>query len=249
MANLNLVQAINLALIQEMERDERVLLLGEDVGINGGVFRVTEGLHKQAIEDFKKTNKDWAESAGKIEEEVFAKIKAAGNYTEEEARMLAQWHRDTAVVLASRFGMTPEQFNAKFGLSIESAYTPEQQAPAQGSFEQAQIAKMDSDYMAAVESGNVVEQQRMVDEATSSPGWYTAQHGTPTKQKISVFGNRGGLTGAESAKKAFFFSDRSGVTDTYRLFKRGVPNEEVINKWIDGLSPKELMQVLWLEKI
>jgi len=198
---------------------------------------------KQEIEDFKKTNKDWAESAGKIEEAVFAKIKAAGNYTEEEARMLAQWHRDTAVVLASRFGMTPEQFNAKFGLSIESAYTPAQQAPAQGSFEQAQIAKMDSDYMAAVESGDVVEQQRMVDEATSSPGWYTAQHGTPTKQKISVFGNRGGLTGAESAKKAFFFSDRSGVTDTYRLFKRGVPNEEVINKWIDGLSPKELMQV------
>ncbi|MSQ89866.1 MAG: alpha-ketoacid dehydrogenase subunit beta [Phycisphaerales bacterium] len=47
MANLNLVQAINLALIQEMERDERVLLLGEDVGPNGGVFRVTEGLHKR----------------------------------------------------------------------------------------------------------------------------------------------------------------------------------------------------------
>ncbi len=45
MANLNLVQAINLALIQEMERDERVLILGEDVGVNGGVFRVTEGLH------------------------------------------------------------------------------------------------------------------------------------------------------------------------------------------------------------
>ncbi|GDY05684.1 2-oxoisovalerate dehydrogenase subunit beta [Phycisphaerae bacterium] len=45
MANLNLVQAINLALIQEMEKDDRVLLLGEDVGINGGVFRVTEGLH------------------------------------------------------------------------------------------------------------------------------------------------------------------------------------------------------------
>ena len=47
MANLTLVQAINLALIQEMERDERVLLLGEDVGANGGVFRVTEGLHKR----------------------------------------------------------------------------------------------------------------------------------------------------------------------------------------------------------
>ena len=47
MANLNMVQAINLALIQEMEKDGRVLLLGEDVGANGGVFRVTEGLQKR----------------------------------------------------------------------------------------------------------------------------------------------------------------------------------------------------------
>ena len=47
MANLNMVQAINLALIQEMEKDPRVLLLGEDVGANGGVFRVTEGLQKR----------------------------------------------------------------------------------------------------------------------------------------------------------------------------------------------------------
>jgi pyruvate dehydrogenase E1 component beta subunit len=47
MANLTLVQAINLALIQEMEEDDRVILLGEDVGANGGVFRVTEGLHQR----------------------------------------------------------------------------------------------------------------------------------------------------------------------------------------------------------
>ncbi len=47
MANLTLVQAINLALIQEMENDDRVIVLGEDVGVNGGVFRVTEGLHKR----------------------------------------------------------------------------------------------------------------------------------------------------------------------------------------------------------
>ena len=47
MANLTLVQAINLALIQEMERDDRVMIMGEDVGLNGGVFRVTEGLHKR----------------------------------------------------------------------------------------------------------------------------------------------------------------------------------------------------------
>ncbi|MHC5023357.1 MAG: alpha-ketoacid dehydrogenase subunit beta [Planctomycetota bacterium] len=47
MANLTLVQAINLALIQEMEKDDRVIVLGEDVGLNGGVFRVTEGLFKR----------------------------------------------------------------------------------------------------------------------------------------------------------------------------------------------------------
>jgi len=41
---LNMVQAINLALKQEMEKDPTVIILGEDVGKNGGVFRVTEGL-------------------------------------------------------------------------------------------------------------------------------------------------------------------------------------------------------------
>ncbi len=51
MANLTLVQAINLALAQEMEKDDRVLLLGEDVGANGGVFRVTEGLHERFGDD------------------------------------------------------------------------------------------------------------------------------------------------------------------------------------------------------
>jgi pyruvate dehydrogenase E1 component beta subunit len=41
---LNMVQAINLALKEEMQRDERVVILGEDVGKDGGVFRITEGL-------------------------------------------------------------------------------------------------------------------------------------------------------------------------------------------------------------
>jgi pyruvate dehydrogenase E1 component beta subunit len=44
---LTLVDAINEALYQEMERDERVVCLGEDVGLNGGVFRVTEGLQQR----------------------------------------------------------------------------------------------------------------------------------------------------------------------------------------------------------
>jgi pyruvate dehydrogenase E1 component beta subunit len=48
---LNMVQAINQALLQEMERDERVIVLGEDVGKNGGVFRVTEGLWQRFGEE------------------------------------------------------------------------------------------------------------------------------------------------------------------------------------------------------
>ena len=44
MPQLNMVQAINLALHEEMERDPDVVLLGEDVGKDGGVFRVSEGL-------------------------------------------------------------------------------------------------------------------------------------------------------------------------------------------------------------
>ena len=44
MAKLNLVQAINQALSQEMEADRDVIILGEDVAKDGGVFRVTQGL-------------------------------------------------------------------------------------------------------------------------------------------------------------------------------------------------------------
>lgn len=44
MANITLLQAINQALREEMRRDDRVIVLGEDVGKNGGVFRATDGL-------------------------------------------------------------------------------------------------------------------------------------------------------------------------------------------------------------
>lgn len=47
MAKLTLIQAINLALKEEMARDPTVLVMGEDVGKDGGVFRATEGLIEQ----------------------------------------------------------------------------------------------------------------------------------------------------------------------------------------------------------
>jgi len=47
MAKLNMVEGLNLALQEEMERDGRVVLFGEDVGKEGGVFRVTDGLQEK----------------------------------------------------------------------------------------------------------------------------------------------------------------------------------------------------------
>ena len=44
MADVALVEAVTMALAYELERDPSVVILGEDVGINGGVFRATSGL-------------------------------------------------------------------------------------------------------------------------------------------------------------------------------------------------------------
>jgi 2-oxoisovalerate dehydrogenase E1 component beta subunit len=51
MTEMNMVQAINDALRTEMRRDERVVVLGEDVGKVGGVFRVTQGLQDEFGEE------------------------------------------------------------------------------------------------------------------------------------------------------------------------------------------------------
>ena len=47
MVEMNMVDAINSALDNEMKRDEDIVLLGEDIGEDGGVFRVTDGLAKK----------------------------------------------------------------------------------------------------------------------------------------------------------------------------------------------------------
>jgi 2-oxoisovalerate dehydrogenase E1 component beta subunit len=47
MALKTLIEAVNEALHEEMERDPSVIVLGEDVGLHGGVFRATDGLQRQ----------------------------------------------------------------------------------------------------------------------------------------------------------------------------------------------------------
>jgi 2-oxoisovalerate dehydrogenase E1 component subunit beta len=47
MAKVTLIEAITMAMAHEMEADRSVVVLGEDVGVNGGVFRATAGLQQQ----------------------------------------------------------------------------------------------------------------------------------------------------------------------------------------------------------
>jgi pyruvate dehydrogenase E1 component beta subunit len=51
MAQMTMIQAINDALRIELKNDPNVLIFGEDVGVNGGVFRATEGLQAEFGED------------------------------------------------------------------------------------------------------------------------------------------------------------------------------------------------------
>lgn len=47
MARITLIEAVTMALAWEMEHDDNVVVLGEDVGVNGGVFRATAGLQQR----------------------------------------------------------------------------------------------------------------------------------------------------------------------------------------------------------
>lgn len=47
MTEMTMVESLNMALRQEMADDDSVLVMGEDVGEDGGIFRVTEGLHEE----------------------------------------------------------------------------------------------------------------------------------------------------------------------------------------------------------
>ena len=51
MADLSIIEAINLALAHELQADPDVIVLGEDIGKNGGVFRATLGLQQRFGED------------------------------------------------------------------------------------------------------------------------------------------------------------------------------------------------------
>jgi 2-oxoisovalerate dehydrogenase E1 component beta subunit len=51
MAEVSLIDALTMAMAWELEHDPRVVILGEDVGINGGVFRATAGLQQRFGDD------------------------------------------------------------------------------------------------------------------------------------------------------------------------------------------------------
>src|SRR4029453_14924277 len=51
MTSITLVKGLNMGLRKALENDQKVVIMGEDVGKHGGVFRVTDGLQKDFGED------------------------------------------------------------------------------------------------------------------------------------------------------------------------------------------------------
>src|SRR4030095_13184117 len=51
MTAITLVKGLNMGLRKALENDQKVVIMGEDVGKHGGVFRVTDGLQKDFGED------------------------------------------------------------------------------------------------------------------------------------------------------------------------------------------------------
>jgi 2-oxoisovalerate dehydrogenase E1 component beta subunit len=51
MAVISYIDAVTMAIREEMERDSKVFVLGEDVGVKGGVFKATQGLYEQFGEE------------------------------------------------------------------------------------------------------------------------------------------------------------------------------------------------------
>ena len=49
MANMNMIQSLNSALDNMLEKDPNVIVFGEDVGYFGGVFRTTDGLQELSL--------------------------------------------------------------------------------------------------------------------------------------------------------------------------------------------------------
>lgn len=47
MTEMTLIEAVRQAMDEELARDERVFIVGEDVGPRGGVFRATQGLYEK----------------------------------------------------------------------------------------------------------------------------------------------------------------------------------------------------------
>ena len=136
---------------------------------------------QKKIAEQNKTIEGFEKSAREVFDMVEKQLIAAGR-SKAEAEMGATLAQAMVVTGAARDKITPTEWLARNPLpKIRPAQAPTQRAD--GSFEQAQIAKMDSDYIAAVESGDVVEQQRMVDEAATAAGYTspTVHHGSIAK--------------------------------------------------------------------
>jgi hypothetical protein len=109
-----------------------------------------------------------------------------------------------------------EHFKPIWKVSI----TPEMRKISQTGQMRFMPEKLDSDYMKAVESGDVEAQQRMVDEAAKQAGWNVipVSHGSGSQFNEFKREFLGTATGGKSANEAFFFTNSPKTSRNYATY-------------------------------
>jgi hypothetical protein len=119
------------------------------------------------------------------------------------------------------FKITPKRGQNLYEAIKESAVLNPAGIPVSPSAPLEQAAKLDADYLAAVERGDMATAQRMVDEAADAAGYTVAGfHGlSEGKLEGDSFDPKrlGNFTGAPSARLGFFFSKSIGTAETYGM--------------------------------
>jgi hypothetical protein len=180
--------AFGQALQEHMRFDPNDMSIAENNQYVKEREQIVEEMKKSAME-LMKADAAIDQSAQAVADSVTAQLVATGRYTESESRSMASVASAVATVMSARFNMTPLDWHNKYGSKVVGEG---QAVPAAAPLEQA--SRIDADYMAAVESGDVEMQQRMVDEAAIAAGFSTDKYFHTTRNLFSTFKTPSGFS-------------------------------------------------------
>lgn len=214
------------SMVENMRLDPNAPSLAEAREIAATAEQQRKEFEAQAnkiLEDKQQTDATFIESAQVVKDRMRQEVLAAGEFTPEQADELSTMGRNMIVNLAAKAGMTPEQYEAKYGrLQI---FGERQQAAT--AFEQAaKVKAMDADYIAAIERGDTEALQRMVDDAAYTAGYTVrAFHGTDAKP-FDIFGNYDAYNFGDAS---YFSPDRKYAEDYAYSQRTGGGEPRVLN--------------------